>query len=190
MATREGRYLGLPLGFGFLGVSYALSSIAHASSVFPVNEMYWIQLLTRPFAFAFLTFTYYFSKKSSNKRHLWDITLSIIIVALTAVFIYSFVAPQFALSNYRVLGIFTRGACLIYISINTLRSNLESHNSKTILTPLGFFFLAISQYALLAWSIEGDGDFTFYSAIVIRFIGLLMFLAIAYQTFYQKVRNE
>lgn len=185
MATREGRYLGLPLGFGFLGVSYALSSVAHASAALPANELYWIQLLMRPFAFAFLTFTYYFSNKTSNKRHLWDISLSIILVVLIALFILSVVAPQIAISNYRVLGASVRAfnlTCLIYITVHTLRRNLET---KTVLTPMAFFLLAVSQYSLLAWSIEG-GDFSFYGGIVIRFMGLILLLAVATRTFFSK----
>jgi hypothetical protein len=190
LATREGRYLGLPLGFGFLGASYALSSIAHASATYPGNELYWLQLLTRPFAFAFLTFTYYFSNKTSNKRHLWDISLSVIIVVLASLFILFFVAPQIAMSNYRVLAIFVRAfnlACLIYITVNTLRRNLENTNSRTILTPMAFFLLAVSQYSLLTWAIEGQGsDFAFYGGIVIRFMGLITLVYVAVRSFFIK----
>ena len=190
LATREGRYLGLPLGFGFLGTSYALSSIAHASAAYPANDLYWLQLVMRPFAFAFLTFTYYFSNKTSNKRHLWDMSLSAILVALTALFILFVVAPQIAISNYRVLGIFVRAfnlTCLIYITIHTLQRNLENTNSRTILTPLAFFLLAVSQYSLLAWSIEGQGgDFAFYGGIVIRFMGLIALVFVAVRSFFIK----
>ena len=70
LATREGRYIGLPLGFGFLGVSYVLAAFTHliSSPKFIVNDLAWFQLLARPFAFAFLMFTYFFSNRPSNKR--------------------------------------------------------------------------------------------------------------------------
>lgn len=185
--TREGRYIGLPLGFGFLGISYMLSAISHAYVHFAVNELAWVQLLARPFAFAFLTFTYYFSKKpSKNTRQLWDTTFSILIVSLTSAFILFFVAPQFAISNYWFLSICIRVfnlICMFYISIHTLRSHLESRDSKTIGTPFGYIFLGIGQYSLFIWAIDGS-MLAFYGGLVLRWIGLLIFLLISYRTFY------
>jgi hypothetical protein len=190
-ATRENRYLGLPLGFAFLGVSYALSAISHISP-FSVTPLTWIQLLARPFAFLFITFTYFFSKRpSKNTRILWDTILSILLVTLTVLAILIFVAPQFNLSNYRVVGIYVRIvdiACLVYVSIHTLKSNLGSKTpSNTILTPIAFMLLAVSQYSVLAWAIDG-GLFAFWGGIVIRLISLSIFLGISFRIFYS--RNE
>ncbi len=191
--TRESRYIGLPLGFGFLGVTYALSAISHAYVHFEVNELYWLQLLARPFAFAFLTFTYYFSKKpSKNTRQLWGITLSILIVALTSAFILIFIAPQFALCNYRFLTICIRIfniVCLLYISAHTLRSHLEAQDSKTVYTPFGYIFLAISQYSLFIWAIDRS-DLAFYGGLVLRWIGLIVFLLISIRTFYRSPKES
>lgn len=187
LTTREGRYIGLPLGFGFLGASYVLAAIAHfiSSPRFIVNDLAWFQLLARPFAFAFLTFTYFYSNRPSTKRLPWNITLSALLVALTSLAILVFIAPQVAFSNYRTLGIYVRVfciICLVYISAHTLRRHLKAQNSKTILTPFGFIFLGISQYSLLIWAVEG-GDLPFYSALVIRWIGLALFLLVAYRSF-------
>jgi hypothetical protein len=194
LATREGRYLGLPLGFGFLGVTYVLSALTHliSSPKFMVNDLAYFQLLARPFAFLFLVFTYYFSDKPSNKRLAWNITLSVMVVALTSLVILLFVAPQTALGGYRTLGIYVRIlclGCLIYISAHTLLSHLKAHNTKTILTPFGFIFLAISQYSVLIWAYEG-GDLAFYSGLVIRWIGLALFLVVAYRSFYGKQKGS
>jgi hypothetical protein len=192
-ATREGRYLGLPIGFGFLGLSYLLAAFSHSYAHFSVNSLTWLQLLARPFAFAFLTFTYYFSKKpSKNTRLLWDTTLSVLIVALTSAFILIFVAPQFALSNYRFLSICIRIfdiVCLLYISVHTLKSHLEAKDSKTVYTPFGYIFLGISQYSLFIWAIEG-GDFAFYGGLVLRWIGLIIFLLVSYRTFCNSSRRS
>jgi hypothetical protein len=181
--------LGLPLGFGFLGISYALSAFAHSYPTFSVNPLTWFQLLSRPFAFAFLAFTYYFSKKPSrNTRLIWDITLSVLIVALTSLFVLFFVAPSFALDNYRILSIYIRVfdlVCLLYITIHTLRSHLQAQDSKTILTPFGYMLLGISQYSLLIWSVGNVNDkFPFYGGLALRWLGLVLFLLIAYRTFY------
>lgn len=191
--TKEGRYLGLPLGFAFLGASYLLAAISHSYSHFSVNALSWLQLLMRPFAFAFLTFTYYFSKASSKKtRILWDITLSVLIVTLASAFALFFVAPQFTFSDYRFLSICIRVfniICLLYISIHTIRSHLEARNSKTVYTPFGYVLLAIGQYSILIWAIDCS-DFAFYGGLVFRWIGLIIFLSIAYRTFYSSHRRS
>jgi hypothetical protein len=191
--TRESRYLGLPLGFGFLGFSYALSAFAHSFSIFPVNALTWFQLLARPFAFAFLTFTYFFSKKNiKNTRLIGDIILSTLIVALSSLFVLFLVAPSFALSDYRILTIYTRLFdifCLFYITIHTLRSHLEVQESKTILTPFGYILLGISQYSFVTWAID-NSKFAFYGGLVLRWIALILFLLIAFRTFYGKKGSE
>jgi apolipoprotein N-acyltransferase len=108
-----------------------------------------------------------------------------------SLFVLFFVAPQFAMSNYRFLGICVRVfnmVCLLYISVHTLRSHLEAKDSKTILTPFGFIFLGIGQYSLLIWSLEG-GDVAFYGGLTLRWIGLSLFLLTAYRSFYGKQRS-
>ncbi len=88
--TREGRYLGLPLGFLFLGVSFTISSGSMLAGIFSIPRNYytefsWLQLFIRTFAFLFLAVTYYFSKKpSKNSRLMWDLTFSLLAVVLMA----------------------------------------------------------------------------------------------------------
>jgi len=165
------------------------AAYVHALPVFLINPLTWFQLLARSFSFAFLAFTYYFSKKpSKNTRLIWDATLSVLIVALTSFFILYFVAPQFALANYNVLSIYVRVfniACLLYITVYTLRSHLKLQDSNTILTPVGYIFLGIGQYSLLIWYLgDMNNKFPFYGGLVLRWIGLVLFLIIAYRTFY------
>ncbi len=189
--------MGLPLGFGFLAASYAFSAFAHSYPTFSINPLAWFQLLSRPFAFAFLAFTYYFAKKTStNTRLIWDATLSCMIVVLTTLFILFLVAPKLALDNYRLLSIYARVfdiVCLIYITTHTIRSHLVSQDSKTILTPFGYMLLGIGQYSLLIWNIgDMNNKFPFYGGLALRWIGLVLFLIIAYRTFYgsQKRMSE
>ena len=86
--TGEARYVGLPLGFSFLGISYILSTLTVSQPYYSLAIFSWLQLLIRTFAFAFLATTYYFSKKpSKNTRLLWDTTLSLLIVALITAFL-------------------------------------------------------------------------------------------------------
>jgi len=193
-ATKEARHLGLPLGFGFLGASYLFAAFAHSYPIFSVNTLAWFQLLARPFAFAFLAFTYYFSKKpAKNTRLIWDTTLSVLIVVVASLFFLFFVAPQFTLDNYHILSIYIRAfniGCLLYITAHTLRSHLKSQDSNTILTPFGYTFLGIGQYSLLIWNMgDMSNKFPFYGGLVLRWIGLVLFFLIAYRTFYGSQRS-
>jgi hypothetical protein len=111
---------------------------------------------------------------------------------LMSLIILYFVAPQFAVSNYRFLGICVRifnMICLLYISAHTLRSHLELKNSKTILTPFGFIFLSIGQYSLLLWAVDST-RVAFYGGLVLRWIGLALFLLVAYRSFYSSKKRS
>ena len=67
--THEVRYLGLPLGFLFLGISYIFMGFAYYVEPSPIfEEIKWLQLFTQAYAFVFLAVTYYFSKSSKHKN--------------------------------------------------------------------------------------------------------------------------
>jgi hypothetical protein len=185
--TREGRYLGLPLGFGFLGASYVLSGLTFSQPYYSLAVLSWLQLLVRTFAFVFLATTYYFSKKpSKNTRLLWDVTLSLLAVALFTLILLLFNASQSSLENYdnaqvyiRVFNVF----CLFYVAIHTLRSHIRKPDPATIWIPLGFILLGISQYSLLFFYIDRSLA-AFTGALVIRLMALAVFLSVSYRTFY------
>ena len=185
--TGESRYLGLPLGFSFLGISYILGAIALSGLFSPYFELAWIPLLARTFAFLFLVVTYYFSKKpSKNTRLLWDITLSLLIIALVTSVATVLIFPQLAASSYmptqpyfRIFDIIS----LTYLSFYTLRSHVRKPDPTTIWIPFGFILLGISQYSLLIWVIDAS-NFAFTGALLIRLAGLVVFLLVTIKTFY------
>ena len=190
--TREVRYLGLPLGFGFLGISYAISAIAY-TGLYHFFELLWIQFLARTFAFVFLAMTYYFSKKTSkNTRILWDLTFSLLIISLIALFIVAFIFPQTTSDNYTTSQIYVRVfnvICLSYIVIHTLRSHIKKPEPTTIWIPLGFILLAISQYSLLFWYIDNSIS-AFTGSLTLRLMALTVFLAVSYSSFHERKRTE
>lgn len=190
--TRESRYLGLPLGFSFLGVSYLISALAY-SKLFYFFELLWIQLLARTFAFVFLVVTYHFSKKpSKNTRLLWDTTFSLLIVTLIALFLLVVIFPQVASHSYNSSQLYVRIfniICLSYIAIHTLRSHVKKPDPTTIWVPLGFILLAISQYSLLFWYID-DSFAAFTGSLALRLAGLAVFLAVVYRSFYDRKRTD
>ena len=190
--TREVRYLGLPLGFGFLGISYAIAAIAY-TELFYFTELLWIQFLARTFAFVFLAVTYYFSKKTSkNIRLLWNITFSLLIVCLVGLFLLSFIFPQITASSYSASQLYVRVfniICLSYIAIHTLKSHISKPDPTTIWTPLGFVLLAISQYSLLFWYSDTSLA-AFTGSLVLRLMALTVFLVVSYRSFYKRKLTE
>jgi len=189
--TRESRYLGLPLGFGFLGATYALSSFVYFQPYFFGNRTIYFQLVVRTLAFVFLCVTYFFSRRSGDSRRLWNTTIALLIIAFLASFLLVII-PDIALPNYQLTSSFTRILnlmCIVYLCVHTLRSHLEKPDPKTLWTPFGYFLLGISQYSLLVWAIEG-GDLAFYGGLALRWIGLIIFLSVSYRSFHNSHRKE
>ncbi|HZK53870.1 MAG TPA: hypothetical protein VFC84_06740 [Desulfosporosinus sp.] len=145
-ATGENRYLGLPIGFAFLGMSYVFMGISlyFEASLF-VEELKWLQLFTQAYAFAFLAATYYFSKKPSKRTRLyWDITYTGLVLAAVLSCLVVFEPPMFGLPSYKTLDEYFRIfniLCLAYISIHTLRRHASRPNPKTIWIPLSYLCL-------------------------------------------------
>jgi hypothetical protein len=190
--TRESRYLGLPLGFAFLGLSYVISGFAY-SQLYYFSELLWVQLLARTFAFVFLAVTYYFSKKpSKNTRLRWEITLSLLIISLIALFLFAFIFPQVASHSYAASQVYVRVfnvICLSYIAIHTLRSHIRKPDPTTIWVPLGFILFAISQYSLLFWLIDHSLA-AFTGSLIVRLLALAVFLAVSYRSFHERKMTQ
>ncbi len=187
LLTRESRYLGLSLGFSFLGISYAIAAIAYTEPFLFFRELMWLQFLTRTFSFVFLATTYYFIKQpSKNTKIFWNATLSVLIVMLIFSFLLVFIAPQVASSTYSAIQTYIRVFnvfCLSYVGIHTLRSHVRAPDPTTIWIPMGYVFLAISQYSLLFWYSDASLA-AFYGALVLRLVALAVFLSVSYLTFY------
>jgi len=184
--TREGTYLGLPLGFAFLGISYGLAALAYSPLGFD-PKLLWLPQLTRTFAFVFLATTYLFSnRKSKSSKLLGETSISLLVIALAISFLLAFVAPQFAFEGYSQANVYLRifnVICLAYIAIYTLRSHLKNLDPTTIWIPFGFIFIAIGQYSLLFWYIDSSFS-AFVGSLVATFVGLAIFLFVGYRTFY------
>lgn len=192
--TREGRYLGLPLGFGFLGASFALAALSYSPLVVGLSlKLMWLTLLIRTFAFVFIATTYFFSnKKSKNSLLLGEITISLLFIALATLLTLTFVTAQFTYNSYNQSNVYFRVfnvICLSYVAIFTLRSHVRNSDPATIWIPFGFIFLAISQYTLIFWYIDSSFS-AFIGALVTRFVGLAIFLFVAVRTFYGSNKKD
>jgi hypothetical protein len=185
--TGEGRYLGLPLGFSFLGLSYALSALTFSISTSFDTELHWLQLLIRTFAFVFLAVTYYFSNKPAKKsRQLWNITFSLLTVGLFILLLIVIINPQSTIQAYYESQLYIRifnVVCLAYVAIQTLRSHVKQLDPTTIWIPQGFILLGVSQYSLLFYYTD-NSHMAFAASLVLRLMALTIFLFVACRSFY------
>lgn len=182
--TSEKRYLGLPLGFTFLGLSEVLLAIG---IFIEINEIRLIALISRTFAYVFLAATYYFSKKPTKHSHItWNITFSLIVVIVTAISIImvngsiSINQPINQSVYFRIIALI----CIGYICIHTLRSHIQNPEKDTIWIPIGFILFGISQYSILIWASDAHYAYgiAFNGAWIFRLIGLSIFTAVSYST--------
>ena len=186
--TGESRYLGLPLGFAFLGFSYIFMGLSlYFELPLLIEDLKWLQLFTQAYAFAFLAATYYFSKEpTKNTRLLWNITYAGLAFAAVVSYLVIFEPPMLELPSYKTVDEYFRIfniICLAYISIRALHSHASKPDPKTIWIPLGYLLLGFSQYSSLIWSI--DSSFAaFVGAHILRLSGLLFFVFVVYQSFY------
>ena len=191
--TREDRYLGLPLGFGFLGLSYILGSIAFSIPDYFFKGLDWLQLIARTLAFTFLAVTYYFSRKPlKNSKIIWDVTFSLLIITITSLVAVGITLTGLNSNTYQTAQVHVRIIniiCLVYISFHTLRSHLEEPDPSTIWIPFGFIMLGVSQYSLFIWAIDRSLS-AFWGALVLRMVALIIFLSVSYNTFYKGAINE
>jgi len=192
--TRENRYIGLPLGFGFLGASYTLSAIAYIERDYlnsAIGTTMWTQLLFRGFAFLFLAVTYYFSKKPTKKsRPLWNTIFSGLFVTLSALLLV-LIAPQIPLNNYLTINTFIRIlsiSCIVYIVIHCFREYKKDPDPITRWVLYSYGILGFSQliYSIIFFYNSGTyANEAFFLSISLRLISLSIFLFASYQTFYQ-----
>jgi hypothetical protein len=194
--TGESRYLGLPLGFGFLGVTYVISGIVfYTVEILGRNTLFvqlmYIQLIARTVALLFLAITYYFSKKpAKNTQHLWKIGLTLLIAAfITSLLILSIV--NVTLDVYTIHAVYFRVLCLItvlYICFHTFRSHIEKPDPTTLLIPLGYVFLALNQYSTLLFFLDNSLN-AFYSALAFKMIFLSIVLFVSLKAFWNTIKE-
>jgi len=185
--TREARYIGLPLGFAFLGASYLFMGFAYYFEKYLfVEEIKWLQLFTQAYALAFLATTYFFSKSSKTKSIMWNITYAGLVLVAIISYLIVFEPPMLGLPSYKTVDEYFRIfniLCLSYIFIHTLRSHLSKPDSKTLWIPLSYLLLAFGQYSSLIWSLE-TVFVANVGAHILRIAGLLLFVFVVYQTFF------
>jgi FtsH-binding integral membrane protein len=191
--TGEGRYVGLPFGFTFLGMSYLFMGLTFSLSSYPfVEEIKWLELFTQAYAFAFLALTYYFSKKKARRstRLWWESIYSALIVGMVATY-FLILEPSsriFTLPNYNVADRYISILDVVlasYVCIYTLRSHALSPDPKTVMAPLGYILLAFGEYSSLIWSLDSSFS-ALIGAYIIRLAGLVVFLSISIKAFFSR----
>jgi hypothetical protein len=184
--TGESRYIGLPLGFGFLGVTYAISAFAfYEPRIFGPNTIYF-QLIARTFAFIFIAITYFFSKKSTKNSTLtWKVALTLLVAVLIISFLIISI-PDITLPDYRITRNYFRVldlTIILYICIHTFRSHIEKPDQKTIWIPLSFIILLVSQYSVFLFQLDGSIS-ALFAGLILRLVFLSILLFVSFRTFY------
>jgi len=184
--TGENRFLGLPIGFAFLGVSYifmgASLSLGESSLL---DDVRWLQLFTGAYAFVFIAVTYHlsFETREQKARLLMQAFASLTVLVSIFLFVVVFLPPVLAFPSYKAADEYFRVFNMmlaLYVTLQTLRSHASKPESKTILAPLGYALLAFSQYSFLIWSLDSSFS-AFIGAHAIRIVGLLVFLFVSYE---------
>ena len=192
--TGENSFLGLPLGFAIMGISHLIATAVNFTSGV---TWFWFMLIFRTFSFMFLATTYLFSSRLSKKnQYLWNITFSTIIVVLFTLSLLAIIAPQLweSVGSSQIYWRIFMVIALVYITTVTLRNHVKKPDSMTLWIPFGFIFLTISQFLLIVYSlvykvIENSIN-VYWSSIVFRFAGLIMFLIVAYRTYYNSKEED
>ncbi len=190
--TSEGRYLGLPLGFFFLGLA---ETVLGAGIFLDIQGIRVFSLTLRAFAYVFLATTYFFSKKPTKNSHIiWNITFSLIVVISIAL---SIIAVNGALNinqpiNPSVLFRIITLLCIGYICLHTLRSHIQNPESDTIWILIGFILLGISQYSTLIWASDANYAYgvAFIGGWIARLAGLSIFTAVSYLTLRKRLKTS
>jgi hypothetical protein len=186
--TGEASFLGLPIGFGIMGIGHVLATAAAF-----YDNLSWYMLVFRTFSFVFLAITYLFTGRSSKKsQQLWNVIISTLIVALIALSFMGVVSPNPVGPNFNTASIYCRvfiEVCLLYIIFYTLRSHLQKPDPNTLWIPLGFILLAISQYSFIFYTLDHT-NVALWGGLVFRFVGLFVFIVVSYRTLYSKKEFE
>lgn len=154
--TGESRYIGLPLGFGFLGASYAFSAVANLQ-LSDFSYGWWVQLFFRAFSFLFLAVTYYFSKSATRHDLIWNITLGVLVAVLAVLILLATISPQQLGPTYQFAQVYVRVfnvVCLSYIVIHVLRSHVRHPDPTTLLIPFGYIFIGLGQFLQIVWAVD------------------------------------
>ena len=115
-----------------------------------------------------------------------EIAFATILSVAAVSYLFIFVAPAYDLSRFNTVDDYMRIfniVCISYIAIHTLRRYVARPEAKTIWIPFSFLLLDFSQYSFLIWSLDASFS-AFVGAHFLRSAGLLVFLIVAYQTFY------
>jgi hypothetical protein len=187
--TGDSRYVGLPFGFAFLGMSYFSMALAfYLSPLHFADEINWAGILLEAYAFIFLAITYYFSGRAFKRsvRLAWQLVFSGMILAVFVSLVIAFGSPILTLPTVRDADRYISVLEIIlasYIVVNTLRSHSLKPDPKTIWAPIGFILLAFAEYSSLIWSLDSSLS-ALIGAYLVRITGLLVFLYVSYRVFY------
>lgn len=180
--------LGFPIGFSFLGLSYAFFGISHILPML-ADLASWLHLFLGSYGLAFLASSYLLKKgsvssSSSGQLARWSLLALIVLGAFTVLIVVlsTSIFPPYQLADalFRALNLGLLGY-IIYSLNQALRTEVELSN-----VVLGFTFLTIEQYSLFLWTLDREFAWSFVFAQFVRVAGLAILTAFVVRGFQRK----
>lgn len=187
--VREDYLLGFPVGFSLLALAYAMTDIAYVIAL--TNSWGLMQLFLSTWGFAFLAVTYFLRSASragkGGAAHLAFATLGGLMVAtLAAVFLMpvEFLPPHASAElAFRVVNLILLG----YVIFNLNKALKVETGLSTVV--LGFTFLTIDQFSLLANTLDRIFVWAIIFAQLVRVVGLLILTVFLVKSFERRMHR-
>jgi len=186
-----GYLLGFPVGFAFLGASFAfeVSSLMYHADPLLYPAFFWIQMSLQSEAFALIALSYYYKNSDSSQsgktvkpRDMLVTMLPLAIVAIPFVVPTSALAsaPYFNYAHLADLSFYMRifnMVVLAYVFKSTIASLVRAANVKMLYVPAAFALLWLEQYSLVLAYFD-NSTWAFIGSAVARIAGLTLFVYI------------
>jgi len=184
--TRSLYLFGLPCGFLLLASSYVFLGVSLLyENNMAVSEMFlWLRLIMQSYGFAFIAFAYYFSSKTNeaSERVLRMISLPSVVTIILVFGALYFTPPFLELPPasvadewFKVLNLVFLGYVIWHLFRHLASPHKEAYGS--VWAPLAFSVLALGQYSMLIWGIDGS-QIAFIFAHIARLASLTLFIYI------------
>jgi len=172
------------LGFGILVVSHSFGAAYQMmkllSTMHQASLLLLIYISLNALAFSLISAGYILwrqEKKASRMRVLLTALLifAIIILTLSAIMLSSDALDGFAAKMEYFHGVVF--VLLLFVSWKSFKNYTERPDVRSSMVPAAFTLLAISQYSMFIWSVDG-GLTSLVLGAICRILGLVLFLRV------------
>lgn len=180
------------IGFSFILVADAFVLYNLFTKTEYQNEILWMKTILLSYGFSFIAASYYYKSKSGTSLHSINRIFSLAIIPVVLMIgvlsmlhvidllDYFTVEEYFRMYNLLILG---------YVVKHTLEYAVSSGRKQFLYLPIAFVILWLGQFTALIYSLDG-GDTTFVLRVVLKTVGLAIFVAVIIQITRQKAKPK